>query len=109
MSSQGTLSSVVENGFERQLLEAWGNWARGDIGLNFTTPSLWHKSGVGTLFSDEDLMRADAAVARLPPAHKKTLKTVYIYLKGAKLDGGRKREAVMAFADILQGDGETGA
>lgn len=102
MSSQGT-GSTKSLGFEFQLLESWGNWARGDINLWFSGPGLWHKSGVGSLFSESDMCTADGVIASLAPAHKATIKHWFINGKGHKIDEQKKQTAIAAFSESLAG------
>lgn len=105
MSSQGSLVQQ-KHSFEHQLLEGWGNWARGDASLWFSRLELLGKLGLGFCFAEEDLERADRIIAGLAPAQKSVLKKVYIALEGGTIEEGIKTAAVAAFAESLERDGE---
>jgi hypothetical protein len=103
VSNQGT-GSVESYSFELQLLQSWGDWARGDIGLWYSSIVLLKKSGVGLAFSEDDLCQADAAIARLSKAHQSTLKKWFISRKGHTVDEQKKQAALASFSESLAGD-----
>lgn len=105
MSTQGT-GSITQYGFERQLLTAWGDWGRNDIGLWFNRVDLLSSGGMSFVFCEEDILKADSVVARLPRAHKYIIKRTYLRQKGHRIDEQRKQAAVASFAELLAGDGE---
>lgn len=105
MSGQGT-GSIHRYSFEVQLLDAWGTWARGDIGLGYGSSGVWGNNGLGSFFTDYELCQADAAIACLPKAHKSTLKKWFITRKGYQIDEHRKQSAVQAFAESIAGANE---
>lgn len=104
MSTQGT-GSLVSLSFERRLLDAWGVWARGDIGLGYNHVDWMKKGGVGLMFCDDDLLLADMAIARLPKQHKRIIKQVYLQGKIGGTDEAQRHAAVASFAESLAGDG----
>jgi hypothetical protein len=105
MSSQGT-GSIKSLGFEYQLLESWGDWARGDINLWFSGSVIWKKNGIGSLFSESDLCQADALIATMPTLHKKTLKHWFINRKGHQIDEHKRQAAISAFSELIQESGK---
>jgi hypothetical protein len=105
VSTQGT-GSISAYSFELQLLQSWGDWARGDIGLWYSSLRLWQKSGVGFSFSEDDMCTADAAIARLGKGHQSTLKKWFIAGKGHKIDEQKKQAAIASFSESLSGDDE---
>lgn len=101
MSTQGT-GSITQYGFERQLLDCWGLWARsGGTDTGISRVDLLKKGGVGLLFGDGWMMATDAAVASLPIDHKRTLKKVYLSRRGLLLPQAQKESALSAFAIAL--------
>ena len=101
MSSQGT-GSITQYGFERQLLDCWGLWARsGGTDTGISRVDLLKKGGVGLLFGDGWMMATDAVVASLPIDHKRTLKKVYLSRRGLLLPQSQKDSAISEFARVF--------
>lgn len=80
MSSQGSSFSVSADKDGRELLEAWGVWARsGSLGLGYKPIGIWAKPTEGSLFTDAELMAIDAVIAGLPPSPKWVIKQVFLH------------------------------
>ena len=111
MSSQGT-GSVIAYGYERHLLDSWGAWSRsGDLGLGYGSGyapvGLFTGSGVGIMFSDAEIMRADAAICALDLADRQIIKKVYLHRKWLGISTEVISGAVMAFSVALSGIAES--
>lgn len=104
MSSQGTLAAVT-GGFWHDLLRDWGRWAKSDgERLGYSSVDLIKKGGLGSLFSESDLLKADAAISSLPPYHKDIIIRIYLHNKPRGINDNDKAEAFAAFSEAIAGD-----
>lgn len=101
MSTQGT-GSISKYGYERLLLENWGDWARNGIYVGYSRLNIYNKPNKNLLFNEKLLIATDEVVASMPPYFRRVLKETYVRRKGFKIAAARRADAVAAFAEYLE-------
>jgi hypothetical protein len=96
MSKQGTTES---GGWAESILDDWGSWVRADsLGLGYSSLKVRPK-GDNLIYTEEDLLRADRAIARLTYWQKKTIKDYFRWLIHDPIPESRINAALEAFEE----------